>query len=196
MNLAGKILIVALFIMSAMFATFSIMVYSAQHNWHDEITRTAPIGSQDVGLKEQYKNKTVENERLTTQRNNLEEQLRNDKGLKIQALTTLEAMSVALYTEFATRAEQLKAKEAELAANTTKLHASETQLADLTNQVSNLRNQIAQTQDETKAQINRSLTLNDKLANTTGQLSVLQERNEQLKSEVRQAQPQPGDRDP
>ncbi len=156
--------------------------------------RTAPVGNEDVGLKEQYNRKTVENERLTTQRNNLEDQLRNDKGLKIQALTTLEAMSVALNAEFATRAEQLKAKEAELAANTTKLHASETQLADLTNEVGNLRNQIAQTQDETKAQINRSLTLNDKLANTTGQLSVLQERNDQLKSEVQQAQQ--GDKGP
>ena len=103
MNLAGKILVVALFIMSAMFATFSIMVYSAQHNWRDEIVRTAPVGNEDVGLKEQYNRKTVENERLTTQRNNLEEQLRNDKGLKIQALTNLEAMSVALNAEFAAR---------------------------------------------------------------------------------------------
>ena len=66
MNLAGKILVVALFIMSLMFATFSIMVYASHRNWRDEIMRAAPVGNQDVGLKEQYNRKTVENEHLTT----------------------------------------------------------------------------------------------------------------------------------
>jgi len=188
MNLAGKILIVTLFVLSMMFATFSIMIYSSHRNWRDEITRTTPLGNQDVGLKEQYNRKTVENEHLTTQRNNLEDQLLNEKSMKIQALTRLEAMSIALNAEYAARAEQLKTKETELAANTAKLHASETELAKLTSEVNDKRAQIARSQAETKTQLNRSLSLNDKLAIATGQLTVLQERNEQLSADVKQAQ--------
>jgi len=188
MNLAGKILIVALFVMSMMFATFSIMVYASHRNWKEEIQRATPVGGQDVGLKEQYKSKTVENEHLTTQRNNLEEQLLNEKAAKIQALTRLEATSVALNAEYAAKAEQLKTNEAQLVANTTKLHTSESELAKLTSEVNDSRGKIARSQDETKAQINRSIKLNDKLATATGQLAVLQERNEQLNSDVKQAQ--------
>jgi DNA repair exonuclease SbcCD ATPase subunit len=192
MNLAGKILIVALFVMSMMFATFSIMVYASHRNWKEEIQRATPVGGQDVGLNEQYKRKTVENEHLTTQRNNLEEQLLNEKAAKIQALTRLEAMSVALNAEYAAKAEQLKTNEAQLVANTTKLHTSESELAKLTSEVNDSRGKIARSQDETKAQINRSIKLNDKLATATGQLAVLQERNEQLNSDVKQAQQRGG----
>jgi hypothetical protein len=108
------------------------MVYASHRNWKEEISRAMPVGNQDVGLKEQYNRKTVANERLTTQRNNLEEQLLNEKAAKIQALTRLEAMSIALNAEYAARAEQLKTNEAQLAANTTKLHASESDLAKFT----------------------------------------------------------------
>jgi chromosome segregation ATPase len=192
MNLAGKILVVALFIMSLMFATFSIMVYASHRNWREEIVRAAPVGNQDVGLKEQYNRKTTENEHLTTQRNNLEEQSKNEKGMRIQDLIALEVMTSALKTEYATKAEQLKTKETQLAANTVDLHKSEAELKELTSQVNQLRTQIAAAQQATGEQIKLSVALNDKLATASGQLAVLQERNEQLSSDVKQAKQRGG----
>jgi chromosome segregation ATPase len=192
MNLAGKILVVALFIMSLMFATFSIMVYASHRNWREEIMRAAPVGNQDVGLKEQYNRKTTENEHLATQRNNLEEQSKNEKGMRIQDLIALEVMTSALKTEYATKAQELKTKETQLAANTVDLHKSEAELKELTSQVNQLRTQIAAAQDATGEQIKISVSLNDKLATARGQLAVLQERNDQLSSDVKQAKQRGG----
>ena len=192
MNLAGKILVVIVFVMSLMFATFSIMVYASHRNWREEIVRANPIGNQDVGLKEVYNRKTVENEHLTTQRNNLEEQLLSQKAETIKALTSLETMSVALRSEFATKAEQLKTKEAQLAANTVDLHKAEAELQELTAKVNQLRGEIAAAEQQTDEQIKRSVSLNDKLATASGQLAVLQERNEQLSSDVKQAKQRGG----
>jgi chromosome segregation ATPase len=192
MNLAGKILVVALFIMSLMFATFSIMVYASHRNWREEIVRAAPVGNQDVGLREQHKRKTEENERLTKERNNLEEQSKNEKGMRIQDLIALEVMTSALKTEYAAKAQELKTKETQLAANTVDLHKSEAELKELTSQVNQLRTQIAAAQQATSEQIKLSVSLNDKLATASGQLAVLQERNEQLSSDVKQAKQRGG----
>jgi chromosome segregation ATPase len=145
------------------------------------------MGSQGVGWKERYTQKTQENERLTTERNNLELQLNAEKAAKIQALGKLEEMNGSLKREYATKNEQLKAKETELAANTVALHTAEKNLADLTTEVQTLRNEIAASQHETDEQIKRAISLNDRLAVASGQLSVFKERNEQLVMDVSKA---------
>ena len=45
MNLVGKIFVVCIFVMSMVFASFSIMVYATHTNWRDEIYHTTPIGN-------------------------------------------------------------------------------------------------------------------------------------------------------
>ncbi len=41
MNLVGKIFVVLIFVMSIVFAAFSIMVYATHTNWRQEILRHA-----------------------------------------------------------------------------------------------------------------------------------------------------------
>ncbi|HEY2881954.1 MAG TPA: hypothetical protein VGJ15_05960, partial [Pirellulales bacterium] len=76
MNLVGKIFVVLIFIMSIMFAAFSIMVYSTHKNWRDEIVRTSADarGNQSPGWKERYTKKEEENAKLKNERNDLEMQ--------------------------------------------------------------------------------------------------------------------------
>ncbi len=189
MNLIGKIFIVLIFIMSLMFATFSIMVYTTHVNWRQEILRTpAEVrGAQQPGYKFQLEQARTENARLNDELASLTNQLNAEKAAKIQALAKSEATIQALSAEKKTIEEQLKAKETELATNTATLQATQTNLSNLTAEVKKLRNDVADSQRETDEQIKKATALTDKLAVATGQLTVLKERNEQLAIDVTKA---------
>ena len=98
MNLIGKIFIVLIFIMSLMFATFSIMVYTTHVNWRQEILRTpAEVrGAQQPGYKFQLEQARTENARLNDELASLTNQLNAEKAAKIQALAKSEATIQAL----------------------------------------------------------------------------------------------------
>ncbi|HZZ28655.1 MAG TPA: hypothetical protein VFE46_11690 [Pirellulales bacterium] len=189
MNLVGRIFVVLVLIMSIVFATFSIMVYSAHRNWREEITRTAAEvhGNQTVGYKEQLKSSREENARLTNERDQMELQLNAEKTAKIQALAKAEAEIDNLAKENKERSQQLAAKEADLAANTNALHVAQDNLSNLTTEVQKLRTEIAASQKETDEQIKMATDFADKLAVANGILANLQERNTQLATDVSKA---------
>ncbi len=189
MNLIGKIFIVLIFVMSLMFATFSIMVYTTHVNWRQEIVRTPSEtrGTQQPGYKYQLEQARAESARLNDEISSLNTQLNAEKAAKIQALAKSEATIQALSAEKKTADDQLKAKETELAANTETLRATQANLSNLTGEVKKLRDEVADAQRETDEQIKKATSLTDKLAIATGQLAVLKERNEQLAIDVTKA---------
>jgi hypothetical protein len=189
MNLVGRIFVVLVLIMSIVFATFSIIVYSAHRNWRDEIMRTAADvrGNQTVGYKEQLKQAREDNAKLTNDRNEMELQLNAEKTAKIQALAKAEAEIDSLKTENTSKEQQLAAKEADLAANTNALHVAENNLSNITNEVQKLRSEIAAEQKETDEQIKKATDFADKLSIANGVLANLQERNTQLTLDVSKA---------
>ena len=190
MNLIGKIFIVLIFIMSLMFATFSIMVYTTHVNWRHEILRTPAEVARHPAARLQiparaspYGKRSLNTDKLAS----LTKQLNAEKAAKIQALAKSEATIQALSAEKKTIEDQLKAKETELATNTDTLRATQTNLSNLTAEVKKLRNDVADSQRETDEQIKKATALTDKLAVATGQLTVLKERNEQLTIDVTKA---------
>ncbi|HTQ40469.1 MAG TPA: hypothetical protein VMJ32_15700 [Pirellulales bacterium] len=189
MNLVGRIFVVLVLIMSIVFATFSIMVYSAHKNWREEIMRTAGEvrGNQTVGYKEQLKNAREDNAKLTNDKAEMELQLNAEKTAKIQALGKAEAEIDSLKTENASKSQQLAAKEADLAANTNALHVAQNNLSNLTDEVQKLRSEIAASQKETDEQIKKATDFADKLSVANGVLANLQERNTELAMDVSKA---------
>ena len=65
-DLAGKIFVVLIFLMSLVFASFAIMHYTSHRNWRDEILRKpAEVrGNQEPGLKYRLEQAYLENDRL------------------------------------------------------------------------------------------------------------------------------------
>jgi hypothetical protein len=187
MNLVGKIFVVLIFVMSIVFATFSIMVYSTHTNWRDEIMRTQPVGAKGPGWKVRFNQLTEENAKLKGDRDNLEKALSAEKTAKIQALSKAENEIARLNQENTQTAQQLKTKEEELTSNNNALHTAEENLKALTGEVQQLRGEIAASQKETDEQIKKAIDLQDQLTQAKGTLAILKERNDQLVMDVSKA---------
>src|SRR5215212_9494584 len=108
MNLVGKIFVALIFIMSLVFAAFSIAVYSTHTNWRQEIVRTpAEVrGNQLPGYKYQLEQARAANVRLQDERNKFELRMIAERDAKIQALGKMEAEVNNLRTENETKTKQ------------------------------------------------------------------------------------------
>jgi multidrug efflux pump subunit AcrA (membrane-fusion protein) len=189
MNLLGKIFVVLIFVMSLVFAAFSIMVYATHTNWRQEIMRTpAEVrGNQQPGYKHQLEQARADNADLTDQIARLTAQKNAELAAKNQALAKEETMNQALSKEKAALDEQLKAKDMALAQKSEALRVSEENEAHMTAENKGLREQIAAAHRETDEHVKKSVALQDRLTIATGQLSVLKERNDQLSKDVTNA---------
>jgi hypothetical protein len=181
MNLVGKIFTVLILLMSIVFATFSIMVYSTHRNWRDEVVR------QGVGWKDRYRQKDDEARAAKADRDNMGMQLNAATLANNAALAKRDTTIQNLNQANTQLVAQNNAKDTVLSANTDALHAAEKNAQDLTLEVKNLRNEIAASQHETDEQIKRANSLNDKLTVASGQLAVFKSRNEQLATDVSKA---------
>ncbi len=174
MNLVGKILTVFIFVMTIVFMTLSIMVYSTHTNWKVRATalgtqlQTANIGRSDA-----------ENEvaRLT-------EALKTSQNDSQNSIAKLQGEVTQLTTE----RKDLQAQEAELntkmrdaiAAN----NAAQTELAQLRTQIEGLRTGIVAAQAARDTAFNKMVARVDELQQAANELSTLKSRNTQLAEQV------------
>jgi len=187
MNLVGKIFVVLIFVMSIVFATFSIMVYSTHTNWRDEIERKQGVGAKGPGWKVRYNEVTEENAKLKGDRENLEKARAAEAMARVQAVAKSENEIARLNQENTQASQQLKTKEEELTSNNNALHTAEENLKALTSEVQQLRGEIAASQKETDEQIKKAIDLQDQLTQAEGTLAILKERNDQLVMDVSKA---------
>jgi len=187
MNLVGKIFVVLIFVMSIVFATFSIMVYSTHTNWRDEIMRTQSVGAKGPGWKVRYNELTEANAKLKGDRENLEKALNAEKTAKIQALAKAENEIARLNQENTQAAQQLKAKEEELTTSNNALHVATDNERALTDENGKLRNEIAASQKVADENVKKAIDLQDQLTQAKGTLDLLKERNDQLVMDVSKA---------
>ena len=180
MNLVGKILVVLVLCMSIVFATFTIAVNATHTNWKNEILKPG-------GYKAQLEDARKNNQRLQDERNKFELQAAAEKTAKIQALAKAEAEIANLRTEADNASKQLAAKSSELEKNTVALKAAQDNLRNLTKEVGDLRTEIAAAQTETTARIRQAIELQDQMTVAKGQLTVLNDRNQQLTMDVAKA---------
>jgi multidrug efflux pump subunit AcrA (membrane-fusion protein) len=189
MNLLGKIFVVLIFVMSLVFAAFSIMVYATHTNWRQEIMRTpAEVrGNQQPGYKHQLEQARAENADLTDQIARLTAQKNAELAAKNQALAKEETMNQTLSKEKATLDEQLKAKDLALAQKSEALRVSSQNEENLTKENKGLRDQIVGVNREIDDHVKKYVAAQDQLTIATGQLTVLKERSEQLAIELTNA---------
>jgi cell shape-determining protein MreC len=89
MNLIGKIFVVLIFVMSLVFMSFAIAVYSTHKNWKDYVMNDQAAPDKPLGLIKKFENEQTRNEELKTQLKTLTEERNTAKTAHEQALTKL-----------------------------------------------------------------------------------------------------------
>jgi uncharacterized protein YlxW (UPF0749 family) len=181
MNLVGKIFVVLIFVMSLVFMSFAVMVYSTHRNWNEEITRK---GGSKPGYQEQLQKAREENAQLRAEKRNLRATLDAELVAKTQALGKLESELKIVNQQLAELNKTNEDKGKQLAAAADGLKIAQDNLTNLRKEVETLRAEIRTVHGEADKQFARATELTDKLHNAAGQLQTLSERNKQLATDV------------
>src|SRR4029079_14457810 len=93
MNFLGKIFVVIVLVLSVVFMSFAVMVYTTHRNWREEIEKP------QTGLKARLTAATAEIDRLKTEHDRKVEELMADKLAADQQASTLAAERARLQQE-------------------------------------------------------------------------------------------------
>ncbi|MCS7236863.1 MAG: hypothetical protein NZ899_01170 [Thermoguttaceae bacterium] len=200
MNLVGKILIVLIFVMSLVFSTMVVAVYSTHTNWRDVVMRPADqVGpGKELGLRYQLENERQLVKQLQDKIETLTKQLNAEKLAYQQAVAKLETENARLADEL----DQLKRTHAQLVEENNRALASLAALQEETaslraeveggvvggQKVVGLREEIRLVQKDRDAQFERVVKLTDDLNQTLQQLETLREQSTRLAQELANAQ--------
>lgn len=182
MTFVGKILVVLILIMSLVFMSFTMMVYSTHRNWKDLVENPT------TGLKVQLENKRRELKQLEDDRQEVLNKLAYERATRTEALAVLEVKTRELEVELAKKEEQLKIAQTQLSEATQTVDSSQAQQKRLKDEVDQLRNEIKVARQDRDFQVAEVQKLLDKINQGEGQLKRLRLRNAQLVSEMGRAQ--------
>jgi len=178
MTLLGKIFTVMIFIMSVLFMAFSVMVYATHKNWRDLVIEP------DTGLK--ALNEKQDNV-ITALRADLDAgklQLARERAARRAALAVLE-------TKASQQAQLLTQKQAELDAITIEnglalqqLKAAQDQLAAITTDIVSLRLELIDVKTKRDGEFAKVSVLTDQIHDLQGDKRNLEERRDQLISDL------------
>lgn len=168
MNLLGKVLVMLIFVLSLVFMTFSVAVYSTHKNWRDEVNlRLRPELQQ-----QQQTNRTLQ-ARLTT----IQSELEQERTARQRALASLETNSELHRQEVAGLQSDVERLQGENRAAVAAMAANEQTLDNHRDEIVLLREQIRTAQDEKDKSFAEMVQLTDELNERRNDLKLLQARN-------------------
>jgi cell division protein FtsB len=178
MNLVGKILTVFIFVMTIVFMTLSIMVYSTHTNWR------ARVKAPGTGLESLLQVANQERSALEEEVTKLEAALTAEQNLSKESIAKLQQEVSQLGTE----RNELQATEAALKEEMRKsvegMNAAQTELAQLRTQISDLRDGIVAAKTAQDDAFRKMVARTDDLHQAANELSTLKSRNTQLAEQV------------
>jgi hypothetical protein len=189
MNYIGRILVALILIMSVVFMTFSIMVYSTHTNWKNVVERKPDEvkGNEKPGLRYQLDQLKNENTELQAQLEKLISQHKEEIAAKADAIVKLESQKKAVTDENALlvkERDELSRKEREAVAA---LDSSSKNLEKLTVEVKGLRDEIRKSQEDRDTQFAKVVKLTDENHKVQQELTRTAERRDQLVAQVAHA---------
>jgi chromosome segregation ATPase len=177
MNLIGKIFTVIVFLMSTVFMTIALMVYSAHNsgpNWKKIV---------DV-RKATYDAETKKTEALSKERKSLDEQLKKEVDMAQARLAALETQYVALRKEHDANTKLVRDKEVEIGQLATSVGESHKNLEMLRGLAQHLRDDIKTSLAARDQNFQNALTKTDEFHNLIAELERLQKQNSILLAEL------------
>ncbi|REJ69350.1 MAG: hypothetical protein DWQ31_04600 [Planctomycetota bacterium] len=187
MNIVGKIFVFLIFVMSLVFATFSVIVYATHTNYRDEILREEAVGNKPLGWKAQLEDLQRLYEELQAQLEDREDKISQILAERRQAVAGLEAEKerlLAQQTEAQKNYQDLRQlhekKLAEVESTMNDIRRTQGEIDDLRQQIKRQQETI----DETFAAMILRTETNNQLQ---GEVKRLETTNETLTDQVARA---------
>jgi uncharacterized protein YhaN len=181
MNLVGKIFVVIIFVLSLVFMTTAMVVYTMQKNWRDVVLNP------QTGLAPKLQIAQHDKQVLTDQLEKLKKDVEAEKKAQQQAYAKVENERDTLRQERktleASLAELEKAKRDAVAA----MNATQKNATDFRQQLDKLRTDTLQSQQDRDAHFKKVVELTDQLNEAANEKEQLRKRMEDLSKDLAKA---------
>jgi hypothetical protein len=183
MNLVGKIFTVFIFLMSVVFATFAVSVYTTHKNW----MLYADNAKEPKGLYQKYEEEKATNKALTEKKNALDAERKAEMDRFTKRLQQLESENQILAKEQIKNEKSLAEKNQELRDSTGATKAAVEQANILRAAAAQLREDIKTAQADRDANFKRVVDLTDQLHNAVAERVRLETTSRNLADEFAKA---------
>ena len=189
MNIIGKIFVFAVFVMSLVFMSFAIALFSTHTNWRDEITRTADQvqAGKPLGYKLQLEEAKKERETLTAEIAKLTAEVAASEAARDQVVAKIQTALEEKDKELQDLRKDKDAREDEREKAQSELAMARAELEKATKTVEDLRADIAKQQNTVNDAVARSAKLAGELHEKESFLEIAVERKKQLEKQVANA---------
>lgn len=186
MNLVGKILVVAIFVMSMVWMAFAMAVYSTQKSWKEEVERPRDQATASLkpGLKFQLEDAQKESTDLKVQLAALQKRIEEVKDAEKQQRAKLETALAEQQTQreaLLTQVTQLETKSRDQIAAVT---AAQDNLTRLSEQVTKLNADMIATLGDRDAQFTAATNKTIELHEAYSEVKTLKERSLSLAKNI------------
>jgi hypothetical protein len=189
MNIIGKIFVFAVFVMSLVFMSFAVAIYSSHTNWEREVNRKPEEvqGVQKPGLKYQLEQAESDRKKLKQEIDILVKKVAESEAARDQVVAKLQSALVEKDGELTELRKEKEGRETMQREAIAKLDAAEAELKKAVEEVTNLRQEVRDQQVKVDQQVDRSAEIAQKLHETQSFLEIANERKEQLEKQVANA---------
>jgi len=179
MNLVGKIFTVVVFLMSMVFSTVSLMVYSA-HASRPTVKKLVTDRSNELMVEKKL------NDDLQKERKSLEDELKREIDMAQSRLAALENQYKSLRQERDANNKSARSKEDEINALALQVRDSHKELERLRGDAEKLRGEIKSTVAQRDENFQKVLQRTDEFHNEIAELERLQQQNRILMNELQE----------
>jgi septal ring factor EnvC (AmiA/AmiB activator) len=189
MNIIGKIFVFAVFVMSLVFMSFAIALFSTHTNWREEIIRPADQvqAGKPLGYKLQLDEAKKERETLTAEIAKLTAEVAASEAARDQIVAKIQTALGEKDKELQALRKAKDAREDEREKAQTELAMTRTELEKATKTVEGLRDDIRGMQAKVDEQVTRTAKLAGELHEKESFLEIATERKAQLEKQVANA---------
>lgn len=183
MTILGKFFTVLVFVMSAVFMAFSVMVFVTHKNWRDYAISKDP---NKLGLETQVEQQKALVAQLQQKLQQAENILNSEQASRKYALAVMQTKLTQLAKDLQDSESKLTVLVASHGEATATLATNTTRLTALTDQVNTMRGEIRTTEQDRDTQFLAVVNLTDELNQAAGTKVRLEERGKQLSSQLTQ----------
>ena len=189
MNTIGKIFVFALFIMSLVFMSFAVALYSTHTNWRDEIMRTREQikAGQQLGYKAQLDQAKTDRNNLSAEITKLQGEVAASEAARDQVVAKIQTALEEKNTDLEVLRKEKEARELEREKAQAELAAARLELEAASKVVADLRSEVRTQQDKVDEQVDRAAKIASELHEKESFLEIASERKAQLEKQVANA---------
>ena len=189
MNTIGKIFVFALFIMSLVFMSFAVALYSTHTNWRDEIMRTREQikAGQQLGYKAQLDQAKTDRNNLSAEITKLQAEVAASEAARDQVVAKIQTALEEKNKDLEVLRKEKEARELEREKAQAELAAARLELEADSKVVADLRSEVRTQQDKVDEQVDRAAKIASELHEKESFLEIASERKAQLEKQVANA---------